>query len=225
MGACANILITDSTLDNNEAGRSGGGAWVDLPTLVASVSNSTISGNRAAQDGGGLKLRNDGGAFTIDQSTISTNSADTDGGGLSIDNATDGAVVVRRSTITQNVSNADNNSSGVGGGVFVFQGAVTFDHSIVAGNHDYSHAAPDVAGIVNTNRSLIGTGANFLGPLADNGGRTMTHALLNGSPAINAGDSAAVAGVNGVPMTDQRCAVHASLRWSNRYRRVRISAG
>ena len=35
----------------------------------------------------------------------------------------------------------------------------------------------------------------MLGPLADNGGPTLTHALLAGSPAIDAGDPAAVAGV------------------------------
>jgi len=36
------------------------------------------------------------------------------------------------------------------------------------------------------------------GPLADNGGRTWTHALLPGSPAIDAGDDSAC------PATDQR---------------------
>src|SRR5262249_22254682 len=45
-----------------------------------------------------------------------------------------------------------------------------------------------------------------LGPLADNGGRTQTHALLPGSPAIDAGDPAAVAGVGGVPSFDERTA-------------------
>ena len=43
-----------------------------------------------------------------------------------------------------------------------------------------------------------------LGPLADNGGPTLTHALLAGSPAIDAGDPAAVAGVGSVPAFDQR---------------------
>ena len=37
-----------------------------------------------------------------------------------------------------------------------------------------------------------------LGPLADNGGLTMTHALLSGSSALNRGTSA------GAPSTDQR---------------------
>ena len=48
-----------------------------------------------------------------------------------------------------------------------------------------------------------------LGPLADNGGFTLpdgshilTHAILDGSPAINAGNLNAVAGTNGVPQYD-----------------------
>ncbi|MEZ6071917.1 MAG: choice-of-anchor Q domain-containing protein [Pirellulales bacterium] len=43
-----------------------------------------------------------------------------------------------------------------------------------------------------------------LGPLSDNGGPTMTHALLPGSPATDAGDPAAVAGIGDVPVYDQR---------------------
>ncbi|HEY3395102.1 MAG TPA: choice-of-anchor Q domain-containing protein, partial [Lacipirellulaceae bacterium] len=78
------------------------------------------------------------------------------------------------------------------------------DHTIVVGNQDLSGRAPDIAGIFNSRYSLIGLGADFLGPLADNGGPTMTHALVPGSPAINAGDPAAKAGVGGVPLYDQR---------------------
>ena len=51
---------------------------------------------------------------------------------------------------------------------------------------------------------MIGITNALLGPLANNGGPTKTHALLPGSPAIDAGDPAAVAGVNGVPEFDQR---------------------
>ena len=45
---------------------------------------------------------------------------------------------------------------------------------------------------------LVPDAATYLGPLADNGGPTMTHALLPGSPAIDAGRN------SGAPMTDQR---------------------
>jgi len=43
-----------------------------------------------------------------------------------------------------------------------------------------------------------------LGPLVDNGGPTKTHALLTGSPAIDAGDPLAVEGVGSIPLNDQR---------------------
>jgi hypothetical protein len=46
---------------------------------------------------------------------------------------------------------------------------------------------------------IIGTDP-MLGPLADNGGRTQTHALLAGSPAIDAGEL----GIANPPMFDQR---------------------
>jgi hypothetical protein len=43
-----------------------------------------------------------------------------------------------------------------------------------------------------------------LGPLVYNGGPMQTQILLPGSPAVNAGDPTAVAGVGGVPMNDER---------------------
>ena len=45
---------------------------------------------------------------------------------------------------------------------------------------------------------LVMKGDVHLGPLANNGGPTLTHALLPGSPAINAADAGAS------PATDQR---------------------
>ena len=51
---------------------------------------------------------------------------------------------------------------------------------------------------------LVGVSAN-IGPLADNGGPTPTHALLRGSPAIDAGDPAGCLDAAIVPlMVDQR---------------------
>src|SRR5262249_51909307 len=43
-----------------------------------------------------------------------------------------------------------------------------------------------------------------LGPLAFNGGRTQTHALLAGSPAIDRGDNAAVDPVTALPLARDR---------------------
>jgi hypothetical protein len=76
---------------------------------------------------------------------------------------------------------------------------------------------PDPDSPLIANHSLIGTGMTptsggnnvsidnpQLGPLADNGGPTLTHALLPGSPALDAGDPDAEAGMNDVSEYDQR---------------------
>jgi hypothetical protein len=57
---------------------------------------------------------------------------------------------------------------------------VTSDHSIIG---EVDPAVTVAAGVGNK----VGVADPMLGPLADNGGPTMTHALLAGSPAIDAG--------------------------------------
>ena len=112
-----------------------------------------------------------------------------------------------------------------------YTGTAYILNSIVANNEIFPCGAPppyanpsDIDGVVTAKSSLIGTnedisltdlGGNQIGsngseidpmllPLADNGGPTWTHALMPGSPAINAGDPAAVAGVDPTPLYDQR---------------------
>ena len=81
-------------------------------------------------------------------------------------------------------------------------------YSLIGSNANSGLAAAPV-GAPDANGNLIGGPAGpfidpLLGPLVDNGGSTKTHALLVGSPAIDAGNPAAVAGAGGVPATDQR---------------------
>ena len=128
-------------------------------------------------------------------------------------------------TVTDSTISGNSAESG-GGGIWVFEGPVTITNSIVAGNWRTSGTDPPVAddlvgsGIFTLGYSIVGAAAgaintlpctiNYfgvdprLGPLADNGGPTQTRALLPGSPATGAGDPAAVAGVGGVPLYDQR---------------------
>ena len=93
---------------------------------------------------------------------------------------------------------------------------VLFTNTIIAENSAWT--APDCFGVVNSlGHNLVGDGiaCDFntasgdqvgfqfpvdpkLGPLQDNGGPTKTHALLEGSPAIGAGDQ------ESAPETDQR---------------------
>jgi hypothetical protein len=129
-------------------------------------------------------------------------------------------------TITNNRADSDDNGSGTGGGIYNNNSAPLLRNTIVAGNFKGSGAdvpatADDIQGTgpvdSNSAYNLIGTGGaggltagspNFnqvnvsnpgLGPLQNNGGPTQTHALLDGSPAIDAGDD-----FSATPTTDQR---------------------
>src|SRR5262249_573524 len=147
--------------------------------------------------------------------TISGNTASTNGGGIR--NLT-GFMSIRYSTITNNSA-----PNGAGNGLATGSGAFTpteIPSSIIAGNVHSDLSTGQAISITSLGYNLIGSG-NYLtefnqpgdqtgvtnpllGPLANNGGPTMTHALLAGSPAINAGDSAAAMGTGGVPLNDQR---------------------
>ena len=213
------LIIDRTTISGNMASRSGGGGYIGSRSSPVTITNSTIDNNTAAEMGGGLLLTAIN--ATIVNSTFSGNSAGQDGGAIFNRSATTN---IRHSTITDNTAAR---GGGLQGGTF------SLDHTIVAGNHATSGPGHDIAAATVTARySLIGTNAGttlaeapvglpdangnliggpmhgvidpLLGPLADNGGPTLTHALLAGSPAINAGDLNAVAGVDGVPEFDQR---------------------
>jgi hypothetical protein len=221
------LLVRQTTITSSETGLDGGAIRAIGDVLIDS---STLSGNIANRHGAGVWVEVMDGVLLIVNSTVSGNAADNDGGGVWI-TGVEAAATIAHSTI---VSNRGNNLFGYGGGVFLNSGSLLINQSIVAkntakfgadltsqaGTHltaRYSligsnaesglNEAPD--GTPDENGNLIG-GVMFgvidpkLGPLADNGGLTETHALLPGSPAINAGDLDALMGAGGVPLHDQR---------------------
>lgn len=190
-------LITDSALIANAADQAGGGDGGALHAAAGAgrISNSTISGNQAYNSGGGLWL----------------------GAGV-------GRAIVSHSTVANNAADVDFNGVGLGGGLLVNLGVnASLFNSIVAPNYR-SGVASDVAGPVSATYSLlgvdtgaflndlganlIGTGASpidpLLGGLNNYGGPTLTHELLPGSPAINAGDAGGIPGAGVTPLFDQR---------------------
>ena len=200
------LIIINSTISGNSTssfGDGGGGGIADsfITSNYITISNSTISGNSTGGKGGGI---NSAGKVTVTNSTISGNSSNGVGGGITV--TADGSLMVTNSTITGNRADADDMGGGAGGGIF---GDAVLVDSIVAGNFRRTTASSrdDIAGHVEASNSLIGVdsaltvtdnGGNLigtfaspidplLGPLADNGGLTLTHALLFGSPAIDAG--------------------------------------
>lgn len=166
---------------------------------------------------------NRGGAvLRITNSTLSGNSA-IEGG--AINNDINGFIFLTNCTIT-------NNSAQRAPGIITFSETVEVRNTIIAGNN-----APDVAGkfisrgnnligslnedaIVTTsgftngvNNDQVGTVASplnpRLGPLANNGGPTQTHALLSNSTALDAGnncvlDNSCTPAVGVAVTTDQR---------------------
>ncbi len=160
------------------------------------MSNGDLSSNEADGDGGGIA--SDGDGTTLNNVTVSDNEAGNRGGGLFDD---DGALSVVNTTISDNHTVVD------GGGTYSLAGDVFLTNSILYANTDTGDDAPDCgAGGKSLGTSVIGTttgcswdddlptdlpvGTNpLLGPLTDNGGGTLTHALLPGSPAIDRGAS------------------------------------
>ncbi len=204
------LTITNSTISNNVIngdGTSGGGIG-NNGTLT--VTNSTISGNVATGwwGGGGGGIVN-GGALTVTNSTISNNTSNgyyaAGGGGI----LNGGTLIVTNSTISNNASSG---YATAGGGIYNTTTATLFN-TIVA---NQAVGADCVGSIISNGYNLeSATSCGFtstgdrqntdplLGLLQDNGGPTFTHALLDGSPAIDIIPS----GVNGCGTTittDQR---------------------
>ena len=178
LSALQNVTLSNSTVSDNTAVNIGGGV-VGGFTGPFTVSNSTISGNTAA-DGGGF---GGFGPATLTNVTITGNSATTQGGGARIQNAV-GLVTLTNTLFSANPGPAgDQNCFVVGAGTFLSGGGNLSDDA--------------TCGALTLPTDQTSTPAGLDPILADNGGPTLTHALLPGSAAIDAG-------VAGGPAADQR---------------------
>jgi parallel beta-helix repeat protein len=163
-------VMTRSTVSGNAASAIGGGLYLwGLAAGKIDLENMTISGNSAAATGGGLEVGS--GNYGINNVTIAENAAPS-GAGLHVQNP---SLVTVRNTIL-----ADN-AAGNCGGLPVTSLGYNLD--------------TDSSCLMSGPGDLDGLAAN-LGPLADNGGTTFTHALLPGSPALETGDDATCAPVD-----------------------------
>lgn len=191
------VVLDRLTITNGFTNGVGGGI-AQLGNSNITIRNSTISGNRALGNGGGIDTNPAPGFFplTLINSTISGNTAGGVGGGISLGSSA--RVTINNSTIAQNTASA-------GGGISnVFGGGVTMGNTIVAGN---TGSNPDISGpITSLGNNLVqnrGSSSGYiasdlpngtiplLSALGNYGGVTQTHALLPGSPAINAAGTGA----------------------------------
>ena len=219
-----NLTVLNSTVSQNQAGTLGGGLENDAVLLVR---DSTIVGNSAERGGGVYNYT----TLFIVNSTISQNSVTDDGGGIANYH---GIANVYNTSILFNDADSDADvNGGSGGGAFNLDGnGTTFNlrNTLVAGNTIHNQPVnDDCSGTLNSyGRNLffdvsgctvnISTGTwgmlnslALLGPLRNNGGPTWTHALLQGSNAIDGGDpgQGCVDYISSSITTDQRGAARA----------------
>jgi hypothetical protein len=199
--------LINSTVSGNTASNAAGGIFNDLVATLTLI-NSTVSGNTASNAGGGIHNQ---GTLTLINSTVSGNSATT-GGGIynrvaSLDPFLPGTVNLQRSLISGNSA---------ANGPEIYNQSITechFDpltdelicnnltgtvisadfnligHDGNAGTQNFTPSGSDIVPSQPLSAILDVT-------LANNGGPTLTHALVTGSPAVDAAPSG--------PATDQR---------------------
>ena len=195
------VSMTGLTITGgNVTGANEGGGIRNSGTLT--IQQSTITGNTSADaDGGGLW---NNGTLTLINTTVSGNTAGDDGAGFE----TEGPATLTNSTIANNA--AGTGAGNTGGGVKIATGgSVTLRNTIVADNTQGAGGQIDGTLTLSNGSNVVEGGCSGclpsditadpnLGPLADNGGDSYTHAIPANSPAFNAG-------LDGdAPATDQR---------------------
>ena len=208
-GGDATLMVTNCTISENSGDYDGGDGIANYAyegDATLTITNSTISGNGSpgSLPGGGVSNLADGGiaTLTITNSTISGNSAGEGGG------ASNEAYNASMATLTITNSTLSGNSAGYHGGGILndafnagFAGVETGNTIFDAGSSGenifnsagtvtslgYNVSSDDGGGYLTGLGDQINTDP-MLGPLQGNGGPTFTHALLQGSPAIDAGD-------------------------------------
>jgi hypothetical protein len=184
-------LDLDKVVVTGNSAPSGGGVVARGST---SITNSTIHTNSATSTGGGGLLVGAGGAdVTMTNVTLSGNSANSGGGG--------GLLINVSANGTLNNVTVTGNRASSGGGLKQAVGTVQLHNSIVAGNTGENCAGSITSGGFNVVfpstacgfDASIGDGIAAdpkLGPLADNGGPTPTHAPQVTSLALDRGNPA-----------------------------------
>jgi hypothetical protein len=202
--------VSNSVFSGNGANGHGGAIFNAAGTLT--LFNTTIHANSGMF---GSAIFNYAGTLNMTNSTMSDNHA---GGGCVLN--IEGTATLTNCTFKGNRQGAFGNSYDTAtltnctfsdnpeGGVITDHGATTtMVNTIVVNNGEYGNCSTRDASTLIASSSLAddeSCGPDFysssilLGPLADNGGPTLTMALLDGSAAIDAGDDAVC------PATDQR---------------------
>ena len=229
------LTMTNSTVSENSTTANGGGlALINVSADEISSSTITGNGAEGEGGGIYFWGLPSAGILALTNTTISGNTADQHGGGIMVGSGAGSTLEMNAVTLAHNIADHDNSDDGDGGGIHNAAGALAkFKHTLIGLNQDVTTGAgtqwgqncigtlqsynyifvesnaPAFCTISGGSIGIIGTFFApidpLIGPLQGNGGLTDTHALLWGSPAIEAGEPGACSDVNGAPIvTDQR---------------------
>lgn len=190
----ANLTLINCVLSNNSS-TSSGAAMQNFSTSTLNMISTTVSGNMTSSTGiAGAFQAN--GMVTITNSTFSGNTAA----------GTGGAIYYNGTGLTMNNTTFANNTSALGAGGF-HKATTMLNANVrntIMANNTGAAATPDVAGAISSQgNNLIGNVGTstgwvasdlqnmnaLLAPLGFYGGFSPTHALLSGSPALDAGQN------------------------------------
>lgn len=143
--------------------------------------NTTISGNTAGTTGGGISIWGEG-VTTLTRSTIAFNHAHGSGGGLYTANS---PALLSNTLVTGNTTDST-------GPEMACQGTLCSRYAVVNHFNLFGHdGRAGLVGFAPGARDIVPTqplAAILDSALENNGGATLTHALLPGSRALDAGD-------------------------------------
>jgi CSLREA domain-containing protein len=175
------LTIENCTFSSNN-GRFGAGLYNATDTAtISTTNNSTFSGNHALDNdiGRGGAIFHNSGQLNLSNCTIANNSASINGGGIYNNNP----LQIGNSILSANTSDTEPNLANTS------NGSVT--------SNGYNISSDDLSAFLVEPTDKNNTNP-LIGPLANNGGPTQTHALLVGSPAINAGNTALTTDQRGI---------------------------
>lgn len=204
------VISANRTESNLTGGDDGGGIYAR--SGIVSIAESTIADNNAVDEGGGIFVRES--TFTLSNSTVSGNNVGDDGGGINVDFLANASII--HSTFSNNTSGRIGGGISVSSGSLNLSNSLIVGNKTQDGVLSSSEINLSVAGTLNfRGRNLIGDDSNtrvqalnfpppssvilatsdssqaaslasIINPLSFNNGATQTHALVEGSPAIDA---------------------------------------
>ncbi|HET8898196.1 MAG TPA: choice-of-anchor Q domain-containing protein [Rhodanobacteraceae bacterium] len=181
--AGASVHVVSSTLEKNVSNRMGGGIFNAGATVT--LRDSAVVGNFAVDMGGGILSDGATASVTVRNSTLS-------GNGISMTSFNGGGAILSTGSMLLIHATVVDNSAPFGSGVagqFSSKSSI-FDNAGENCGQTPGLTMTDLGQNLASDDScasfgVVSASALKLGPLADNGGLTPTHALLPGSVAID----------------------------------------